>query len=138
MNTQTNPLLLFSVFQSTKPESVNNSQHEMTHRVLQDLGYNFVPGVGVTKTWGKERMFLVVLPPRSSPEYEARVARLKGLMINNSQDAYLFVHEDRHTELLDLTDTPIAQLGKLREVSESKAKEYGDYTVIGDKYYSTI
>lgn len=137
MNTQTNPLVLFSVFQGSKPESVNNSRHEVAHRVLQSLGFQFTSGVGVTKQWGKERMFLVVLPPRTSPEYKARLARLKGLVLNQGQDSYLFVHEDRHTELVSVDGQVLTQLGKLREVSEAKAKEYGDYTQIGGQFYAT-
>mgnify|MGYP000355417624 CR=1 FL=1 len=136
MNTQINPLLLFSVSRSDKPVSANNANHEMAHRVLQTLGYRFVSGVGVTRQWGRERMFLVVLPPRSASEYDARVASLQDLMQKYDQDAYLYIHEDRHAELAGASGRKLQDLGVFKEVSKAEAENRGNYTIIGDKFYT--
>ena len=81
-------------------------------------------------------MFLVVLPPRSASEYDARVASLQDLMQKYDQDAYLYIHEDRHAELAGASGRKLQDLGVFKEVSKAEAENRGNYTIIGDKFYT--
>lgn len=137
MNNQTNPLILFSVKRGDLPESVNNSHHEMVHRVLGSIGARFVPVTGVTKRWGRERSFLVVLPERSSNDNTLHDSIL-AIAKRYNQDAVVYVHEDRFAELVSLKGGPTEPLGILKPVSERRAMELGEYTAVGDLYYSTV
>ncbi len=136
------PLVLFSVRQADLTDTENNQNHEATHRVLQSLGYKFSPAVGVTKRWGKERSFLVVLPSISDPEYDARLGTLHRIASDYNQESYIYVHADRFAELVELDpsiDAKPLPLGYLQKVTKALAESIGDYTTIGeDAYYACL
>ena len=117
------PIVIFSVRRKGVSQSINDWAHESTYRLLdaEGIGHVFVNGVYKGES---ERSFLV---------NGRHLARVLEIASQYAQESVLYIHSDRHAELLDpKTGGVIQSLGQFREVDARESVNLESYTQTQD------
>jgi UDP-2,3-diacylglucosamine pyrophosphatase LpxH len=124
MLSQSTNLLIFSVFQSSKPMLENLYAHDKVKQSLKKSGINYIPCVGQYQ--GNTELSFIV-----SIENQTLV---QDLCKQYNQESYLIHHGDRFCELM-CSDGKTKPIGYMKEVTEAQAKTLEAWTKTPDDRY---
>ena len=128
----TNQVIILSAESSKNTDEGNRQRTESLKGCLQDIGISFKEALGVFNNEPAETSLVAIV--NNDAEYQAvRDFAFKTF------DQQAIIHQDANQEAyLVFPNEHLKRLGRLEAVSKEVAIAKGNYTLMGDVYYTTI